>query len=228
VPDTPAEPPKPVDRPLMLGEIFSEAIRLYGDRPGPALIVGAIGGASTLVGFVSPFVAAPFVALAFTASWAVAAQLAAGRDNRTAWAEVVRQAPSLVILTLIVVVPFSIALSQLFLFVVAVGWLALVGFSIPVVVLEEGEERWYRRFVFGLQRSVRIAWAEYLHALGVAAALLIAVLLVVLLLLGTLQDVADAGRLAALVLAEVAIAPFLFLSLGVLYLDQRAREISSR
>ncbi len=219
---------QPVDRPLMLGEIYREAAHIYGARVWQAFALGAVSSATTLLSLAIDVVyVLPVVALGFTVSWALGAQMASGIGLGTAWKTVLRQAPTILILALIVTTPFSFALRQLFLTVGACAWLAFAGFSIPVAVLEEGDQRWYARFVFALRRSFKLARAEYLHALGVLAALLITVILVAALLVGALRGFAENGLLAAIVIAQLALAPFLFLSLGVLYLDQRARAISS-
>jgi hypothetical protein len=219
---------EPVDRPLALGEIFRAAAEIYQARVWQAFGLGLVSSATTLLSLAVDVVyVLPVVALGFTVSWALGALMATGVGLGEAWRVVVSQAPTLLILTLLVTLPFSFALRQLYLTIVACGWLAFAGFSIPVSVLEEGDERWYARFVFALRRSFVLARAEFLHALGVMAALLIVVILVGALLIGLLQGLADNGLLAAIVIAQLALAPFLFLSLGVLYLDQRARAISS-
>jgi hypothetical protein len=124
-----------------------------------------------------------------------------------------------------------IALQYLFLLVIGALWIALVGFSIPVAVLERDPDvrNAFDRIAFSLLRSMRLAKAEYLHALGVVAALLIIYILVGVVLGGALLGFADNGEVAAAALVQVVLAPFFFLGLAVLYFEQRARAaVSSR
>jgi len=100
-----------IDRPLKLGEVLTETVRLYGERIWTALGLGLfvaltlLLGAATgnFVGFVAVF------SLAFTAAWAAAARLVAGDRFREAWAQVVLRAPVLLVLTFIVSVPFALS-----------------------------------------------------------------------------------------------------------------------
>ena len=50
-----------------------------------------------------------------------------------------------------------------------------MGFSIPVAMLEQDPEgkTWFDRLGYTLFRSVSLARAEYLHAMGISAALVI-------------------------------------------------------
>ena len=116
------------------------------------------------------------VALAFTGIFGAAARLVSGDSFAEAWAQVGVRTPALVVLTFIVAVPAVIALQYLFLLVIGALWVALVGFSIPVAVLERDPDvsNAFDRIAFSLLRSMRLARAEYLHALGVVAALPIA------------------------------------------------------
>jgi len=219
-----------IDRPLKLGEVLTETVRLYGERIWTALGLGLfvaltlLLGAATgnFVGFVAVF------SLAFTAAWAAAARLVAGDRFREAWAQVVLRAPVLLVLTFIVSVPFALSRIDPLLLLLAVFWLGLTGFAIPVAVLERGDGGWYRQLGFVLQRSLTLARAEYLHAVGIAAALVIVYILIGQILLQALLGFAENGRLASTVLVEIVLAPFFFIGLSVLYFDQTARALSSR
>jgi hypothetical protein len=222
----------PVDRPLKLGELLAETIRIYGDRLRAALGLGAvIGGVYVLAGVVPPLLEVLVVSLAFTATYAAAARIVSGDSFAEAWAQVGVRAPVLVVLTFVVSVPFALAATYLLFLVLAALWLALVGFSVPAAMLErEGaSDGVFGRIAYSLDRSLRLARAEYLHAAGVVAAL-IGVYLVVGILIGlALVGFADNGRLIAVALAQVVLAPLFFLGLSVLYHEQRARaDVSSR
>jgi hypothetical protein len=213
------------DRPLTVGEVFAEAARAYGERIWAAFGLGAVTAAAFLLALaVHPLISVVFVALAFTAGWAAATRLVVGDSFSGAWAHVAAHAPVLLVLTVVASIPFSLALSQLVLILLAVAWLAFMGFAIPVAVVESGEsQRFIDELGFQLRRSIALARAEYLHAVGVIAALVIAYILVGILLIATLRGVAGNSGVAAVAIAQVVLAPFFFLGLAVLYFEQRAR-----
>ena len=219
-----------IERPLGLTEILAEAVRLYGNRFAAAIGLGLPTGAAFLATLATPLALdIVILAIAFTGSYAAAARLTAGDPFWEAWAQAGLRAPILAVLVVVVAVPFSLALSQLFLLVFAVAWLALVGFSIPVAVLERDPEarNWFDHLSFALYRSTSIARAEYLHAAGIVAALVIIEIVVGIPLAAALSGFAENGREAALVLTQVVLAPFFFLGLSVLYFEQKARALSS-
>jgi hypothetical protein len=218
------------DRPLRLGEIFAETIHLYGRRRGAAVGLGLIeGGAFLLSRIVPGLVSVLVLALAFTALYAAAARLLAGDSFAAAWRHVGGRVPVLVVLTFVVAVPFAIAVGYLFLLVVAVLWLALCGFSVPVAMIEERDDvqASLDRLAYSLHRSVVLARAEYLHAAGVVAALVIVYLVVGTLIGVSLIGFADNGGVVAAALVQLVLAPFFFLGLAVLYFEQRARAAVS-
>jgi hypothetical protein len=221
-----------LDRPLRLGEVLAEAIRLYGARPWAALGVGAFVGAMLLVGALTGqsagFIAT--ISIAFTLAFGVSARLVSGDGFREAWAQTILRSPVLLPLTVVVALPFTLGRIDPVLLVFAVAWLAVSGFSIPVAMLERSPagDGWFERLGFALQRSLNLARAEYLHALGVAAALVLIYYFFGVLLGAVLTGFADNGGLAATTLVQVVLAPFFFLGLCVLYFEQKARAVSSR
>lgn len=222
----------PPERPLRLGELLAETIRIYGERPLAALGLGAVEGAAFLVAEALPALVGVLVlALAFTATYGAAARLVSGDSFAEAWAQVGLRAPVLLVLTFVVAVPFAIAVGYLFLLLLAVFWLALAGFAVPVTMLERSPsaEGFFDRLAYALYRSIRLARAEYLHAVGVAAGLIIVYLLVGNVIGAALVGFADNGRLAAGSLVQLVLAPLFFIGLAVLYYEQRARAaVSSR
>ena len=215
----------PPDRPLKLGELLAETVRLYGDRIWAALGLGAFVGSALLLTAATPELVDILVfALVFTATYAAAARIVIGDGFGEAWAQVAVRLPILLVLTVIVSIPFALALSQLLLLVVAVAWLAVTGFSIPVAMLEDDrDETWFGRLGHSLTRSLELARAEYLHALGVAAALVLLFLLLGFYLGAALGGVAEVSSAVAAVLVRLVLAPLFFLGFAVLYFDQRAR-----
>ena len=163
------------DRPLALGELLSETIRIYTQRPWAAIGLGLVEGGAYLLAALTPdLLDVLLIALAFTLIFGAAARLVSGDTFAEAWAQVGLRAPVLLVFTFIVAVPAVIALTYLFLLVVGALWVALMGFSIPVAMLERDPDvkNSFDRIAFSLLRSIRLARAEYLHALGVIAALI--------------------------------------------------------
>jgi hypothetical protein len=99
----------------------------------------------------------------------------------------------------------------------AVAWVALVGLVVPVVMLEQ------RGLRESFLRAVRLASADYVHALGSLATLVIVVAVSIgvlaFLLLGAGQQTAR----VAFFLANLVLSPLLFLGSALLYFDQKAR-----
>jgi hypothetical protein len=168
-------------------------------------------------------------ALVVTAAFGAAARLVSGDSFGEAWAQVAFRTPTLLVLTFVVTVPALIAIPIYFLLIIGALWVALMGFSIPVAMVERDAEvkNSLDRVAYSLLRSIRLARAEYLHALGVFAALLMIYLVAAFALGVALIGFADNGMLAAAVLVRVVLAPFLFLGLSVLYFEQRARTAVS-
>jgi hypothetical protein len=220
----------PPQRPLPLGELLAETIRVYGERSRAAFGLGAVvAGAFLLARVVPSLLEVLVVALAFTAVYAAAARIVSGDSFAEAWAQVGVRAPVLLVLTFVVAVPFALAVGYLLLLVLAVLWLALSGFSIPAAMLEREGNRdgVFGRIAYALDRSLRLARAEYLHAAGVVAALVLAYVLFSVLIGAALVGFADNGETIAAALVQVVLAPLFFLGLAVLYYEQRARAAVS-
>jgi hypothetical protein len=220
----------PPDRPLPLGEILSETIRIYTQRPWAAIGLGLVEGSAYLLAALTPdLLDVLVIAFAFTAIYAAASRFVSGNTFAESWAQVGLRAPVLLVLTLVVAVPAVIALTYLVLLVVGALWIALMGFSVPVAMLERDPEvkNSFDRIAFALLRSIRLARTEYLHALGVIAALVIVYLLLGVALGVALVGFADNGRVIAAALVQVVLAPFFFIGLSVLYFEQRARAAVS-
>jgi hypothetical protein len=99
----------------------------------------------------------------------------------------------------------------------AVVWLAFFGFVVPVAAIEGLSAR---RLV---SRSVELARADVVHAIGGIATFVLVFALtrgVLILLLRNQSDIADR---AAVFLADVVISPLLYLGSALLFADQRAR-----
>lgn len=216
-----------IDRPLGLGDLFAETTLIYRERFWAAIGLGAVVG----IAFVPAAIIDVFVlrilllAPAFTIAYAGATGLAVGDGLRDALARTLRHAPVLLVLTIAVSVPFAIGRLDPIILFLSVFWLALTGFSIPVAVVEQDEEGGglLERPGRAMRRSIDLAWAAYLHAAGVIAALVLVYIVAGNLLAIVLAGFADNTGFGALLLVQVVLAPFFFLGLAVLYFDQGAR-----
>ena len=228
----------PVERPLALGEVFAETVRIYGERLWGTLGIGAVMGGLFLAATVTPpVVSVLLVSLAFTACYAAAVRFVAGDRFAASWAAVATRSPVLAVLNFVVAIPFGIAtgvqgepVGELVFLLFAIAWLVFVGFSIPVAALEDDAETrgWFASLARALQRSVELARAEFFHAVGVVAALFLVYRLVGRLLAAALVGFAENTSEASFFLVQVVLAPFFVLGLAVLYFEQRARAVSSR
>jgi hypothetical protein len=220
-----------VDRPLKLGELLAEAVRLYGQRLWAVAGIGLFLGAALLVASILGhlLVAIAIVAPAVTVSYAVATRVALGDPAGEAWAQAGLRAPVLAPLTVIVSVPFVLGIVDVLILFFSVAWLAFVGLAIPVAMVERAPEStsWFGQIGFALTRATDLARIEFLHVLGVSAALVVIYALLGPLLAVLLTGFADNGNLAATVIANAVLGPFFFLGLSALYFEQRARELSS-
>jgi hypothetical protein len=105
----------------------------------------------------------------------------------------------------------------------AFAWLAVVGLVVPVVMIEGGGPR------ASFTRAVRLARADYVHALGSLATLAILFFLTRLMLALLLRGAGDQTERIAVFLADLVLGPVLFLGSALLYVDQVARlESKSR
>jgi hypothetical protein len=220
-----------VDRPLKLGELLAEAVRLYGQRLWAVAGIGLFLGAALLVASILGhlLVVIAIVAPAVTVSYAVATRVALGDPAGEAWAQAGLRAPVLAPLTVIVSVPFVLGIVDVLILFFSVAWLAFVGLAIPVAMVERAPEStsWFGQIGFALTRATDLARIEFLHVLGVSAALVVIYALLGPLLAVLLTGFADNGNLAATVIANAVLGPFFFLGLSMLYFEQRARELSS-
>jgi hypothetical protein len=103
----------------------------------------------------------------------------------------------------------------------SVAWLALVGLTVPVVMIEDLAPR------AALRRAVELCRADYIHALGALATLVIVFVLTRLALAFLLREQADNTIRVAVFLADLVVSPLLFLGAALLYFDQAARVGSS-
>jgi hypothetical protein len=206
-------PPLPPET-RTVGQLVAESIRLYGRRFWPSLALG-IGPA--VVGVASAFLGrTPAIAL-LTAAGALAMAL----SYVGATLIVSEKRPGRRVLAQATTAGFLVYLPvpylTLFFFLPAVAWLALVGLSVPALIIENLDLR------AALRRGIALGRADFVHAMGSLAALIIVVLLTGLVMsLLVHGGSGQAVRMAAF-LASLVVSPILFLGTALLYYDQEAR-----
>jgi hypothetical protein len=219
-----------IDRPLGLSELLAETVRFYGHRFGASIGLGVPTGGAFLASIATPTALdVVMLSLVFTASYAAAARVAVGDSFSEAWAQAGLRFPTLLVLTLVVALPFVVAVTQLFLIVLGVAWLGVMCFAIPIAMLELDPEAttWFDRLGFALSRSFALARVEFLHAIGIVAALVLVYIVLGIVLAGALVGFAENGREIAIAIAQVVLAPLFFLGLSVLYFEQKVRARTS-
>ena len=201
-----------------VGQLIAETIRLYGRRFLRALPLGLVVAVSNQLSLdrstveqIGIFAAA---APLFTFAYADAVRLATGvRPSRREWL-VAMAAGILVWLPAAVLLPwFKLAV---------VVWLALVGLVVPAALVEKTS------FGASFRRALALGRADYVHAIGSLAALVVMFGLAEAGLALLLESQADETVRTALFLADTVLGPVLFLGGAILYVDQEARLRSGR
>jgi hypothetical protein len=205
----------PETRPV--GQLIAEALRLYGASFWTVLPIGlpvaitnqVSAGRSFWIQVVVLAAATPLLTAAYIAACLVAVKERPPlRAIATAFAGgslVVLPVP---VLVLVYVLP-------------AVAWLALAGLVVPVALRELLPVR------AALARAVRLARADYVHALGSLAAITVVFGVTKIMLILLLRGQANAAERIALFLADLVLSPLLFLVPALLYFDQVARVVES-
>jgi hypothetical protein len=215
----------PVDRPLGVGEIVAETIRLYGRIAVPLLGVGALQAGVYLAAVVLPGAAGVVViALGFVVGLALVARLAVGDSAGAAVATVGRAVAPVLLLGAVVGIPWVIAagLVDPFVPIVSSLWLAIAFWAVPVTLVELAPRGITFTEIVGRTRV--LAGVGFLHALGTVFVLSLIRFLVGVPLFLALEGYADQTQQAALALVQVILAPFLFVGLVVLYTETVARH----
>jgi len=205
-------PPLPPER-RTVGQLVAESIRLYGQNFLRALPLGVVVGvinqltagidrASVALSLV---VAAPVFALAY----AYAARLMTSESApRRSWLVAIGVG-SLIFVPAALLFPWF-ALAGVF-------WLALIGLAVPAAMIEDTS------FTGSLRRGLELGRADYIHAAGSLATLVILFFLMRLGLALLLESQADNTVRTAIFLSDTVLAPLLFLGGAILYVDQDAR-----
>jgi hypothetical protein len=211
-PKTVLPAPLPPER-RTVGQLVAESIRLYGAHFFRALPLGVlialINQLAVGVGREETALVLVLAAPVFSGAFAYATRLVTPVEAPVRSWVVAVGVGSLVFVPAALLFPwFAIA---------AVLWLALIGLAVPAAMLEGTS------FVGSLRRGLELGRADYVHAAGSLATLVILFFLTRLGLALLLESQADNTVRTAIFLADTALAPLLFLGGALLYVDQEAR-----
>ena len=206
-------PPLPPET-RTIGQLIAETIRAYGDGFWRLLPLGlplAIADQLSVrqhitVQMVIFWVGAPLFVAGYV--WACRVVLDA-RVTLTA-----------VAVATLIWLPFP-ALRAISLNLLGVAWLAFIGLAVPAAMVER------LRFRDALERGRRLGTADYVHALGSLAALVVVVGVASYTLGALLHTQGDNGQRAAYFLSDLVLSPLLFIGGALLYVDQAARAVRS-
>jgi hypothetical protein len=201
----------PADR--TVGQLVADTIRFYQRRFWRGLALGlAVAAFNQLAIGSNQVTQATLLALGsplFTLAYIEACVLVFGR-----------RPPRRVYLTAFgigTVVFLPVGLLVWFFVLPALAWLAFAGLAVPAVVDRGVGPR------SALKRAGRLAGADYVHALGTLATLVLVYFLSRTALLFLLHGQADATLRTAAFLADLVLSPIIFIGSALMYLDQSAR-----
>ena len=211
MPDLPAPLP-PGER--TMGQLVAETIRLYGHVFWKALPLGLVPAVADQLSIHETLPRQMAVYWGLTPLFAAAYLWACHVVHRVA------VTPVAAAVAVAVWLPFP-ALRALFV-LPGIAWLALFGLGVPAAMVER------LGFREALTRGRRLGLADYAHALGSLAALVIVVGASDSVLSALLHTQGSNGQRVALFLSDLVLGPLLFLGGALLYLDQAARGVGSR
>jgi hypothetical protein len=211
VPELP--PPAPPET-RTSGQLVAEAMRLYGRRFWAALALGIGPLAVVLIvnalpGRTGLLFLATGGALVLTVCYLAASSIAseARPDGRSL----------LTALVLGVLVFAPVPFLTAFLVLPGLIWLTLFGLAVPVALVERKGLR------ESLGRAVSLARADFVHALGSLAALVIVGFISAITLAFLLGQFGEQSRTFAAMIPLLLVSPLVFLGAALLYFDQEAR-----
>jgi hypothetical protein len=204
-------PPLPPEtRPV--GQLIAESLRFYGDSFWQVLPLGlpialvnqVSAGNRIWIQAVILAAAAPALSAAYVAACLL-----------------IRRGPWLTAFLLGTVLILPLPLLMMLYVLPAVAYLAFVGLAVPAAVFERLQWR------TALSRGVALARADYIHAFGGLAAIVLVFAVTKFSMIVLLHDTADATERVAIFLADLVLSPLLFLVPAFLYFHQAARLESS-
>lgn len=198
-----------------VGQLIGDAIKLYGNRfwrglglgiPAAGFTIGASlfdGGAQIAWGLViGPF------ALALSYVWAVEVAMATQMTRGRA-----------LVAGAVAFLPLGASRVLVFtgVYFAALAWFALVGLSVPSVLVEG------RGLRDALRHGLELARADFVHAFGTVAALAVVVIVSIFSLSLLLAGFGAQSITVSAVMAVIVMSPLFFLGCALLYVDQKAR-----
>jgi hypothetical protein len=208
MPELPA-PLEPHER--TVGQLVGESIRVYGAHFWRALPLGlplllidqaaASHGATAGVQLAIFYAATPLMVAAYLWACRIVCEV---RPSRQA-----------ALVALLVYLPFPLLRALYTL--PGLAWFALIGLAVPAALVERGGVR------DALARGLELGRADYVHALGGLAALVIVVGVGDTTLSTLLRSQGEASARVALGLSDLVLSPLLYLGAAMLYFDQAAR-----
>ncbi|HET7855075.1 MAG TPA: hypothetical protein VFL41_01315 [Gaiellaceae bacterium] len=197
-----------------VGQLVADAIRLYQRRFFRTLALGVPPAVLALVASGRPY--GQWLVLTATAGGLLLSLSYTGAVALVAEVPLDRRALLAVAVGVLVFAPVPLLL---FLFVLpALAWLALVGLVVPVLMIERIPVR------AALQRAVDLARADYVHALGSLATLVIVAFLSVSVLLFLIRETGEQPIRVAAFLSTAVVSPLVLVGAALLYFDQAARH----
>jgi hypothetical protein len=196
-----------------VGQLVAEAIKLYGRHFVAALPLGVVVAAVNQLTIDESRFAIGVVLLAaapvFSAAYAYACQLEApDRVPTRSWLIAIAVGTLIFVPAALLFPWFALA---------GVLWLGLVGLGVPAAI-REGTS-----LPASLRRGLELGKADYVHAAGSLATLVVLFFLMRIGLALLLESQADNAIRTAIFLSDAVLAPLLFLGGAILYDDQAAR-----
>lgn len=220
-----------VEAPLRTGEVLAHAFREYGRRPVTYVAIGAVealAGLTTYSGTGIPLIVGiVIVAVAFVACFAATVSVASGWSRSDSVQRLRNGFVALIGLTVIVGIPATLGRIDALFTLLAILWLAITAFAIPIVMREqrEGHPVAFSGMLVALRRSLVMSQTAFFHAIVVVLVLYVVTVLITSLLASSLGSFGDQSELAAFVISRAVLVPIVFIGLAVLYLDQRVRML---
>ena len=220
-----------VDAPLRAGEVLAHVFREYGRRPLTYVAIGAVealAGLTTYSGTGIPLIVGiAIVAVAFVACFAATVSVSSGWSRPDSLSRLRNGFVALLGLTVIVGVPATLGRVDALFTLLAILWLAITAFAVPIVMREQrdGHRVALSGMLVALRRSLAMSQTAFFHAIVVVLLLYVVTVLITSLLASSLGNFGDQSELAAFVISRAVLVPIVFIGLAVLYLDQRARML---
>ena len=209
----PTPPPLPPER-RTVGQLVGDAIRVYQRNFWRALGLGALVAVVNVLVWSVPessnrWLAGPAAAVLVTLAYVLACSITSGVSVRG------RRGAVAYLTGILVFTPFPFLVVLYIL--PGLAYLALVGLAVPAALIEGLGVR------AAIVRGVKLARADYVHALGSIATLALVVLLTQAVLFFLLREYAENTHRVAATLASMVVSPLVLLGCALLYVDQEAR-----